>query len=330
VPPKNKKKKKRFTVPTIRHGLSPTEMDLSGLHELEQRFAQHGHGIETRGHHKLYVNEIVLAEEVFQPRFTSSSAAERHTFLRHVEELRTQLRTDPDARKDGFDPVVVFPIAGTWYCIEGHARLYAYRHEGWQDRRIRVEVFAGTFREALVESVARNSEIKLALSRAERLEAAWRLTLAGVPGSNRELARSCRVAHNTIGKMREVARYGLPKKSARPLTNARGDIEGYHPEDLRYTPAEVRRFSWALIRTVLHTDERHPDREVNFTMLEKQRMIKTLHRHFPKATERPDLFASALAAAFPAMQTTLARHLERTDVATLYEPEEEEVVGDAL
>lgn len=317
-------RRKPYRISADKGGLSPKKVDNSNARELEAEFNQYGHGVELRGHNRLYVRDVMMADDVFQPRFTIHSSTERHGFLAQINDLRNQIRSDANITKDGFDPIVVWPCNSVWYCIEGHARMHAYRAEGWNNRRIAVTVFGGTFLEALLKAGELNAEKKRPMSNAERRAWVWsKIILMGVPGTDKAIARINYVSESTITRMRRVARHGLPRKLHNPLKDSAGTIVGYRPEDLLYTAAEVRTMPWDALIMASQADSKLPDGEVNFFMLEKQSIIATLHRHFPKVPEQPELFASALAAAYPESFTVLLAHLSRHDISSLGDEEKE-------
>jgi hypothetical protein len=91
-------------------------------------------------------------------------------------------------------PILVFQAGGRFFAVDGHHRLTAYDAATW-DETIPVEVFAGTFEEALMEGLRRNSADKLPMTLAEKREAAWRLTKER---DMRGLSRDDIVRHTTI------------------------------------------------------------------------------------------------------------------------------------
>jgi ParB-like chromosome segregation protein Spo0J len=56
------------------------------------------------------------------------------------------------------EPLLVFPVDGQFYVMDGHHRLAAYHTVSWK-KHIPVEVFEGTFEEAHREALRRNSRI---------------------------------------------------------------------------------------------------------------------------------------------------------------------------
>jgi hypothetical protein len=107
----------------------------------------------------------------------------------HIGVLTRALRST-----GGLKPILVFQAGGRFFAVDGHHRLTAYDAAKW-DETIPVEVFAGTFEEALMEGLRRNSADKLPMTLTEKREAAWRLIKER---DMRGLSRDDIVRHTTI------------------------------------------------------------------------------------------------------------------------------------
>jgi hypothetical protein len=113
------------------------------------------------------------AEGVFQwrnHRYDPRSKARHIAALLHALSIRDQ----------PFDPLLIFPAAGRYFVIDGHHRLAAYERADWK-RLIPVEVFNGSLADARMAALCSNSKDKLAMSRVEKSNAAWRLVAEDRP-----------------------------------------------------------------------------------------------------------------------------------------------------
>lgn len=116
----------------------------------------------------LHINEITTDTELFQPRDDTEGLLEYET---HIETLT---RVAKDGRN--LEPIKVFPVGDDFFCIDGHCRLAAYE-KALISRKVPVEVFKGDAYQAFAASIGGNSKDKLALSKEEKSQNAWRLVL---------------------------------------------------------------------------------------------------------------------------------------------------------
>jgi Homeodomain-like domain/ParB-like nuclease domain len=142
--------------------------------------------------------QIVTAEQVFQWRSgTESRGRERD---RHIQTLTAALR---DTGRP-LPHLLVMPVGDLLYVIDGHHRLSAYDNAEWT-RKIPVEVFSGTLREARHRALDGNSKDKLPMTFNEKLEAAWQIVKAGGEGlSAKATADLAGVSRRTVNRMRRA------------------------------------------------------------------------------------------------------------------------------
>ena len=100
------------------------------------------------------------------------------------------------------EPLLVYPMNGRFFVIDGHHRLDAYRKARWK-RPIPVEVFEGTYDEARLAALTGNTKDKLRLSGPEKREAAWKLVNEGKL-SKAEIVKLGVASDGTYSLMRRV------------------------------------------------------------------------------------------------------------------------------
>lgn len=275
------------------------------IQELEASWKKHGPGI-TEGQFstgRLPVEAIRTCEEVFQPRLKSLSASE---IDQNISDLTRLLDKDDDVKQKGFDPLLVFPIAGEFYILDGHCRLAAYRKAGREYCRVRV--FRGTFREAIAEAVRSNATVKLSMKNKERNEAAWRLACfnATLPEGHperlsvRALASVSSVPASTVGRMMKLLKEGL----------------SHHPNIPRET---IMGWSWALACAV-KSGAVNPENAATFEKDQERlnKLADNMNRLMRRTiSANPHLFWPALYRAFgPSLVEQLkgyAQHMENGD-----------------
>jgi hypothetical protein len=123
---------------------------------------------------QLALSDIHVANEVFQWRLPDEDVL---TDRRFVEELVDALEVQEPPLQP-FEPLLVVPIGQRFFLVDGHHRLDAYATFGWE-RPVPVEVFRGNLADAVLEAWKRNAHNKLAMTKASRFEAAWKLVKAG-------------------------------------------------------------------------------------------------------------------------------------------------------
>jgi ParB/Sulfiredoxin domain len=161
---------------------------------------------------KLKLGDIKVRPELFQPR--EFLAGLREVDPDHVNTLAQSIGIYGE-----LDPILVIKIGDDWVCVDGHHRLEAYKWRKYS-KPVNCEWFSGSVREAADESMRRNSKDKLAVSKADRMEGAWKRVLLDL-GSKKEIAKLCGVGTSTVAEMRRVKkRYEEDQEFAQRL--ARG------------------------------------------------------------------------------------------------------------
>jgi len=155
------------------------------------------------GPDRIPVREIRTAAALFAAR-SSGRADDLGSDQGHARELERALRAMPEDARE-FDPLVVFEIAGTDFCVDGHHRLAVYRAVSGPTALVPVVRIGGTLGHAVAASVQANSMTFLPMSRAERQEAAWKLVKIG-QGSKREQAALSGMGETFIAKLRRLKR----------------------------------------------------------------------------------------------------------------------------
>ncbi|MEL7378769.1 MAG: ParB N-terminal domain-containing protein [Pseudomonadota bacterium] len=178
---------------------------------------------------------------VFQPRVGGELNEE------HVENLaRFAKKGRP------LDPVWVWERSpGCFVLMQGHHRIEAYRRSGWTDP-IPVMVHCCSEEEALCKALSGNIKDVQSLTRADKLNVAWRYTVH-TSLKKKEVADEAGVCERTVGNMRQCrdsllesgdfTRRTLPCEwgEARELWTERSPREGEHFEAVEYQVAELDR-----------------------------------------------------------------------------------------
>ena len=142
--------------------------------------------------------EIRRKVAVFQPRSLDGRLIEDDA---HVQTL---VEAIGDPRKPKLlDPLLVWWSGKHWYVIDGFHRLLAYRRAG-VEALVPVQVFFGNLDEAVEAAAAANSKDKLPMTKEDKVNMAWRLTLFFEGRSKRQVAEACAVAERTVATMRKV------------------------------------------------------------------------------------------------------------------------------
>lgn len=127
---------------------------------------------------QLPLDRIFLATAVFQPRLLNGWELSRSAD--HVDNLLEAIKSSPHHT---LDPIVVWWSGKCFRVIDGHHRLEAYRRAAKQPKlkvpAIPVIVFEGTLERAIAEAIKGNAKDKLAMTREDKLNAAWRMSIDG-------------------------------------------------------------------------------------------------------------------------------------------------------
>ncbi|TIN92451.1 MAG: hypothetical protein E5Y06_23355 [Mesorhizobium sp.] len=156
---------------------------------------------------RLPLDHIQVAPAAFQVRTGAASAGVTEPL--HVQALQRALEAKPEGARV-LDPVTVYAVGKRVFCIDGHHRLAAYRAAKAKGA-LPVEWFHGSLAEAIAEAAKRNQKVKLPMTQAERLEAAWRLVILGAH-SKRKTAEASGVSERTVANMRSLYRQAVEQE----------------------------------------------------------------------------------------------------------------------
>ncbi|MBO6717070.1 MAG: ParB N-terminal domain-containing protein [Rhizobiaceae bacterium] len=205
---------------------------------------------------------------VFQPRSLEGRLAEDD---QHVATLVDAIGNAKSPRF--LDPILVWWSGVHWYVVDGFHRLLAYRKAG-VNQPVPVAVFSGSLEEAVEAAAAANSKDKLPMTKKDKNNMAWRLTLFFEGRSKRQVARSCAVSERNVANMRKARRELLE----------RGEKLENIPEEWD----DARRFWQGIDFPENHDFDAARQRKV-------ERMAKALSRALGRTAYRdPDVFAAAL------------------------------------
>jgi hypothetical protein len=139
---------------------------------------------------------IVVAERVFQWRLLDTDVANREE---HILGMATAIA---DSGKP-LDAILVLPVGGKFYVIDGHHRLAAYDTAKWS-RDIPARAFGGTLNQARLEALRLNSRNKLSMTKEDKQEAAWKLVKLQDGSSKEQIHEWTTVSTSNVGNMRRV------------------------------------------------------------------------------------------------------------------------------
>ena len=148
----------------------------------------------------LPLQSIELIPEVFQHREDFQWASEDH-----ISTLAKSMKNSTKAAtKRPLEPLTVFWIGDGWILIDGHHRYKAYKLIEYNEP-VPVMVFSGTLDQAIGQALKGNSKDKLAMSKSEKTNAAWRLVISTGLSLN-QLVDVSTISKPTIALMRKVTR----------------------------------------------------------------------------------------------------------------------------
>lgn len=141
----------------------------------------------------LPLTQLHIADRVFQPRILNGNMEADYE---HTHDLVGWLRSSGEP----LDPILVIPVGERFYVVDGHHRHAAYLTAKWK-KRVPVEVFPGTLKDALAASGTMNSKNKLPMTTWCKREYAWRLVKLREHSIN-ETAAAASLSRKTITNMR--------------------------------------------------------------------------------------------------------------------------------
>jgi hypothetical protein len=161
--------------------------------------------------------DIHFAKSIFQPRQQGVTSVESEY---HLRELMYAIRV---AKDHVLDPLLVWWSGDRWRVVDGHHRMEAYDRLAADEKRpldveaIPVEVFEGSLEEAMMAASQGNKKDKKAMTRADKLERAWRfVTMQRKAFTNPAIVDATGISDRTITTMR--------KRLAELLKHGEGDF----------------------------------------------------------------------------------------------------------
>lgn len=177
----------------------------------------------------IHLEKIRMAHSVFQPRqFLEGSVGYSEE---HIQKLVEAIFNEPSHT---LDPITVWWSGEKWRVIDGAHRLIAYRRVKSKGKLknplVPVKIFVGNLYQAIEESVKLNSKDKLPMTKSDKANSAWRMTVLE-KHSKKQIHVICKVGISTVSRMRNV----LVKMKEKFL-------ERYFDEALSYTWEDAQRF----------------------------------------------------------------------------------------
>lgn len=209
---------------------------------------------------------IRVAEKAFQWRLPKRNMVPRHDV---IFDMARALR---DGHK--LPPIVVFPVGGAFYVMDGHHRLAAY--DTASKTKVSAKVFQGTLEEAERFALRSNSRDKIPMAKGDKLEAAWRLVRQGKKRDTIEsIADDASIAESTVSNMRAALR---------------------KLRELEVPAEDVLEMSWNRARLRARGIAEDAELE-DWREAEAQKLVDALHsaKLVGRLTKNPDITAIALA-----------------------------------
>lgn len=145
----------------------------------------------------LALNSIRLRPNVFQHRDPNEHEGKAH--------VRKLVESIGRSRSRTLEPLTVWWDGRGWTGIDGHHRHAAYTAaQIGANHIVPVDVFVGSLGEALAQAAAGNSQNKLAMTTAEKTQAAWRMVVMDDSLSKAFVADKAGVSQASVANMRRV------------------------------------------------------------------------------------------------------------------------------
>lgn len=157
---------------------------------------------------ELPLDDIKMRHSVFQPREFQETARTED----HVRALSEAIKAEPSNR---LDTVTIWWSGKHWTVLNGHHRLLAYgrvRKTGFKQYQpdgsktdrwmVPVRCFRGSLQQALIEATRTNSKDHLSMTKDEKMNRAWRLTVLYPKLSKSAVANTCKIGSRTVARMR--------------------------------------------------------------------------------------------------------------------------------
>lgn len=250
-----------------------------GLRLVEKELAEGTEAPDTSTN-ELPIDQIRMRHSVFQPReFVSTGPSEDH-----VRALTDAIKVEPGNR---LDPITVWWSGKHWTVLNGHHRVLAYaraRKSGFKQHQpsgkrsaqwmVPVRYFEGALQQALIEATRTNSKDQLSMTKDEKLNRGWRLTVLYPDLSKSQVAGACKISSRTVANMRTKLK----------------DIQTDEPEDWR---SEALALSW-------REAQRWGKEEMEYDDAWQEKLAREWSRRLGKTfgtklADQPELAAKALA-----------------------------------
>lgn len=212
--------------------------------------------------------DIRVAERVFQWRLPANNMIPRDD---HIQDLARALRAGTK-----LPPILVFPVGGAYYVMDGHHRLAAYYTAGWT-KGIPAKVFSGSLRDAERAALRSNVRNKLPMTRRDKTGAAWRLVKEEDPkDSIASIARDSGISESQVSVMRAV----LAKL-----------------KEIETSANEIESLSWDRARSKANGHDEPFDNTEDWREAEANKLVDDIMRSKlgGRLTKNPDITALALA-----------------------------------
>lgn len=276
------KTRRRRTI--TRTGIQRPEDTGETFEDLAKRVAKGRKSVVATGENagtsvNLKRNSLRVAAQVFQWRMEKRNKIGGDD---HILEMAKQAHET----KTPLDPILVFPVGAEFYVMDGHHRLAAYDTAQWKGD-IPARVYTRSLDEAWRVALGSNTKNKLAMTKDEKLNAAWTLVKQGDPrDSVASTAKLCQVSSSTVDSMRAVFKK-LKKDNLVPSE-------------------ELKTISWPRARMSalgLPENREHGD----WIDKEAQKLADAIHnaKLTGKLTKNPDITAVALALLNPGLPAAL-------------------------
>lgn len=258
------------------------------------------------------IGEITSMVSVFQPRELRGQHADSED---HIHQLAKTINAGNPWKP--LDPMLIWWGGDRWYVIDGHHRRLAYfkafqkLHDdkklsgSVKSQRVPVEVFRGELFEAKLEATKRNSKNKLQMTVKDKMNAAWRLVVEGLPAKKIkqvEIADMFGITDRAVRNMRKAHEFLLENPEVIPSApgNTPTPYDWEEPtkeqraEKLRADLMELR---WSEVRRLVKGQriERQEDDEEERLRQQAGVMSKRMYHAFGATlAANPEITARAL------------------------------------
>lgn len=175
---------------------------VQGWAALQKELSMGSHPLSPDSNGELKLKDITTASAVFQPRDFGTDSV--HKSRSHIESLKDGILASKDHK---LEPIVVWWSGKTYRVLDGHHRIEAYK-ELKQSKKLKrdsipVVIFEGDLKDALSQSISLNSKDKLPMTKADKLESAWKMVCLDA-GSKAGISKVTTISERTIANMREA------------------------------------------------------------------------------------------------------------------------------